>query len=304
MRQEFKDPKVEKETCDCTDGDFECDFNFVRNSDGKCERRGDLVILNGQCKAFDEDTTFLGSSGYRQIPGDDCKRTSETKQDDPIERKCSDAVGTPEHTQNPFVGNSFLERIYLERTDSSGGDDETIIARTSKNRIYLSKDHGKTWVEILQGIHVKFIVPHRYFNDVVYFITANRRIYYSVDRGNTIQEAEDKAPTYADKDYRPIMNFHPKHKDWIIWTGVKDKKCVTATVRLPSVMIVGIIGRHSGASSGNASLFLQFPGGGSMTSSSIVMLGQMSPYRMKITRGSLCQAATFLMRRTCISMIS
>jgi hypothetical protein len=232
MRQEFKDPVPQKEQCECTDQDFECDFNFVRNEDGKCERKGDLIIPDDQCKAFDDDTTFTGTSGYRQIPGDDCKRTKDTHQDDPKEWKCSEAVGPPKsghpaNTQVSFPGKAFLYRVYLERTDSGAGDDETIVAQTDKGNVYLSKDHGKTWTEILKDVKIEYIIPHTYFNNVIYFIGANRKVYYSVDRGNDIQEFEDKPPTYPDPTHHwPIMSFHPKHKDWIIWVGVKDRECV------------------------------------------------------------------------------
>jgi hypothetical protein len=232
LKQEFRDPEVMTEQCDCTIADFECDFNFVRSEDRKeCEQKGNLIVPEGQCKAFDADTTFQGSSGWRLIPGNDCKRGSGAQKDEPVERKCSEAVGAPatgqpDSKQHPFAGNAFLERYYLERTAAGSGDDETIVARTSKDKIYLSKDHGKTWNEILKDVHVKFIIPHPYFNDVIYFLTANKEVYYSTDRGNNIREFGTKAPTYPDERHWPIMNFHPSHKDWIIWVGVKDKKCV------------------------------------------------------------------------------
>jgi hypothetical protein len=234
LKQEFKDPEVHNEPCECTDADFECDFNFVRSTDGEvCIRKGNLIVPDGECKAFDEDTTFLGSSGWRLIPGNDCERGSGEQKDAPIYRKCSEAVGAPAsrnvtHIQTPFTGSDFVDKIYLERTETSTGEDESIIARTSNGGIYLSKDHGKTWNEIeeLKKAEVKYIIPHTYFNDVIYFVCGNKDVYYSVDRGNNVRKFGTSAPSYPDSHYWPIMNFHPKHKDWIIWVGVKDKSCV------------------------------------------------------------------------------
>lgn len=230
VNQEFKDPEVKTEPCECGEADFECDFNFVRSPDGtECIRSGDLIVPDGECKALGEDDTFLGSSGWRLIPGNDCKRRDGKQKDDPEPRNCSEAVGAPAneeitHTQQTFVGNSFIDKIYLERTDSSSGDDESIVASTNNGHIFLSKDHGKTWEEILKDVRVKFIIPHSYFNDVIYFVCENKEVYYSVDRGNNIRKFGIDAPAYPDQRYWPnIMNFHPKHKDWIIWVGVKDK---------------------------------------------------------------------------------
>lgn len=234
IKQEFKDPEVHTEPCECTDADFECDFNFVRSKDHKdCIRKGTLIIPDGECKASDEDATFPDSSGWRLIPGNDCKRVSGKQKDDPIPRKCTEAVGAPAsgnitHKLSAFTGTYFTEKIYLERTETSTGEDESIVATTDKGPISLSKDHGKTWKEIreLKEAEVKYIIRHPYFNDVIYFVCKNKNVYYSVDRGNNVRKFGSNAPSYPDSRYWPIMNFHPKHKDWIIWVGVTDESCV------------------------------------------------------------------------------
>ena len=235
IKQEFKDPEVHSEPCKCTVADFECDFNFVRKKlDSKeCEPKGNLIIPNGECKVFDDDTTFLGSSGWRLIPGNDCERGDGEQKDDPILWKCSQAVGAPAggdptSKQTPFTGSHFKEKIYLERSETSTGEDESIVARTSRGQIYLSKDHGKTWdvIKELKNAEVKYIIPHPYFNDVIYFVCDNKDVYYSVDRGDNVRKFGAGAPSFPDSNYWPIMNFHPKHKDWIIWVGVEDKSCV------------------------------------------------------------------------------
>lgn len=231
LKKEFEDPVVKTEPCECTDADFECDFNFVRSADRKdCTQEGSLVVPEGQCKA--EGDKYQGSSGWRLIPGNDCKRTSGKQKDDPVERECGGNIPPPasgniEKTQHSFDGAFFTEIIYRERTEKSNGNDETIIARTSKNHIFLSKDHGKTWDEILKDVRVEQIYPHPHQNDVIYFITSGKKVYYSVDRGNNIRPFGVDVPTYADEDhFWPTMSFHPKYKDWIIWTGVRDQECV------------------------------------------------------------------------------
>lgn len=225
LKEEFKDPQAMFEPCECTNADFECDFNFIRNPDRtECLPAGPLIIPEGECSAFDADTTFPGSSGWRLIPGNDCKRTDGQQKDDPIPRKCADAASPPasgdtDQMLTQFEGDFFREKIYLERTELSVGDDETIVMRTSENKIYLSKDSGKTWDHILADTVIEYIIPHPYFNDIIYFVEDSGTVHYSVDRGDNIRRFE--TPALPDNDY-PLMSFHPKHKDWIIWTGVKD----------------------------------------------------------------------------------
>jgi hypothetical protein len=227
LKREFIDPQVESEPCDCTDADFECDYNFVRNEDRtECvlPKHVPLPIPCMACKAFGPDDTFMASNGWRLIPGNDCKRPKGPQKDDPIETKCVDAVGPPSSGEvdvvvNDHKGQSFLSKVYLERTGVSSGSDETILMRTDYG-VYMSIDHGKTFEEILVDKEVIGIIPHPYFNDIVFFPTPTKKLYYSTERGKNIREVEVPLPRNTDR--LPIMSFHPKNKDWIIWTGAAD----------------------------------------------------------------------------------
>jgi len=225
MKKEFKDPVPKLTPCDCTDLDFECDYNYVRNSDRtQCVRAGSLVVPEDACKAFGPDDTFKGSSGWRLIPGNDCIRPSGAQKDDLVDIKCVDAIGAPssgkiDHTQQVFSASSFRNKVYLERTSLSTGDDETVLVHT-EDGVFISHDHGKIWQEIKVDKEIVAIYPHKYFNDVVFFITATTEVYYSVERGRNIRSFE--APYPPNIDRLPAMSFHPKYKDWIIWTGAKD----------------------------------------------------------------------------------
>ena len=224
LKKEFRQPVVITKQCDCTDEDFECDFNFIRSDDRKeCKRAGSLVLPAGACRAFGPDDTFMGSSGWRLIPGNDCKRVGREQKDDPIPRKCSEAMGAPmsaeiEHTQKAFDG-SHSSKHYLERTGISKGDDETILMRTDEGQVWLTHDHGKKWEQVLKDEKILSIYTHGYFKDVVYFLTPTERVFYSVDRGDNIHSFEAPLPPHRSC---PAMTFHPKNKDWIIWTGGKD----------------------------------------------------------------------------------
>lgn len=62
------------------------DYNFVRNGD-KCISVGPEPIGPGVCTG-NPDQTYMGSSGYRLIPGNTCTKSSGAK-DEPVSKKCS-----------------------------------------------------------------------------------------------------------------------------------------------------------------------------------------------------------------------
>lgn len=69
----YREPIVENEVCECQSQDFECDFNFVRDSAGECvlAKGAKLPIPPNECK--NPKDTYKGPSGYRKIPGNACK---------------------------------------------------------------------------------------------------------------------------------------------------------------------------------------------------------------------------------------
>jgi hypothetical protein len=118
----YKEPVVENEVCECQDQDFECDFNFVRGSDGKCVLApgAKLPIPPNECKNPKDE--YKGPSGYRKIPGNSCKggKTNE----EAISRKCEDGKWTlPAVQETVLLTHQLflprpLARSWLHRTNS------------------------------------------------------------------------------------------------------------------------------------------------------------------------------------------
>ncbi|OTA52847.1 vacuolar protein sorting/targeting protein 10 [Hypoxylon sp. EC38] len=237
IKQEFKDPVPEFSPCDCTDADFECDFNFVRDGD-ECKPAGPIAAPEGACKEDNPDGTFMGSSGWRLIPGNECKRTGGDQKDKQKEWKCSDTHQSPkppgstevEHTQTPFEGDfDRFDKHYLERGELDERDSETIIARPYKaltlkaGDIFITHDHGKNWTKPKlpgnEGIYA--IVTHPYVKDMAFLLTREKKVFYTVDRGRTFDyfEPRDEPDTSLE---RAPLSFHPDRPDWLIWHG---KKC-------------------------------------------------------------------------------
>ena len=224
IEAKFMDARPEFEPCTCTKQDFECDFNFVRSEDRtQCIPSGPLPVPEGACK--DPEDTFKGSSGWRLIPGNQCMRKGGEALDQEAERPCKDSVKTPPTgvvvvEKTFFDAASFGEWHYLERTKNSPKEetDETVIMRTSEQDTYLTRDHGKTWELILDGEPITKIVPHTYFNDVVYFLTGGEKVHYSINRAEKFSYFW--APEWpSELRDLPTIRFHPDYKDWLLWAG-------------------------------------------------------------------------------------
>ena len=224
--EEFKDPIPQFEPCACSKQDFECDYDFLPSQDGeKCMPAAVMSPPEGKCK--NPDDKFMGSSGFRLIPGNNCDRKAKgaVELDKEVERSCADAIKPPVSGEistevTPFPAGRFEEYFYLEDFELSQSRDETVVMRTDEREVYRTSDAGKTWTQILNDEVITAIYPHTYFNDVVFFLTPGKTVHYSYDRGETIHQFE--APAEPTRDKLPILSFHPDYKDWLIWTGAVE----------------------------------------------------------------------------------
>ena len=231
VKKKFKEEHSQFEPCTCTEEDYECDYNFKRSEDRKeCVPAGVLPVPQDVCKG--EEEKFKGPSGWRLIPGNACDPKEGPGLDKEQERECKETKGAPvsgkiSHEITSFKASSFGETFYFERTEKSTGDDETVIMRTSENKIYITKDHGKTWDHLLKDKkeEITAIYPNPYFNDWVFFLTPSKKVYYSRNRGATIDDFDvEKEPN---RDRLPVLSFHPNYDNWFIWTGAADCKTKT-----------------------------------------------------------------------------
>lgn len=232
VSKNFEDPEEDRETCKCTKKDFECDYNFKRDNEGKCVKDGPIIPPEGACEGG--KTTFKGSSGYRLIPGNDCKGGEDLSKE--VERECKETTTPPVTGEiatevTKFEGEKFIEYYYLERETNSAGEDETVVMRTDRHEVYKSRDHGKHWEPILKDEKILALYPHQYDNDRIYMITPSEKVFYSKDRLSNVHSFEVK--TAPNRDGVEVLSFHPKQKDWLIWAGSRECKsngdeCLTA----------------------------------------------------------------------------
>ncbi|GAA6013403.1 hypothetical protein JCM11491_006065 [Sporobolomyces phaffii] len=209
----WNDPVGMEENCPCDDEDFECDYNFAPDGMGNCVPVGPESIPAGQCRK--EGDEFLGSSGFRLIPGNTCDRQRGVKKDEPKMKPCHAGQANPglvSHQSFTFPG-LVLDQSYF-------GDSHTILAFTSKNRVWQSTNEGFSWNEALgSNTHVLAMMMHTYARSRAYLVTdsPSRQIYYTTDRAQTWKSFN--APAEPNGFGIPLLDFHPLREDWLIWTG-------------------------------------------------------------------------------------
>ncbi|KAI0923357.1 vacuolar protein sorting/targeting protein PEP1 [Taiwanofungus camphoratus] len=209
--EKFADPVGHEDDCPCTDEDYECDYNFVRQGD-ECVPSGPEPIPAGVCSAQDPNQTYKGSSGFRLIPGNTCNRDAGLKKDEPKEKPCSQAQpaeGEILHQLFEFPA-PILQFAYFK-------DSTTILVRLGDNSIWQSSNEGYTWQQIHPEEHFVAFYHHSYSNDRAYLITNSKRYWYTTDTGKNWVALDGPLP--PNNFGLQILHFHPMKSDYLIWTG-------------------------------------------------------------------------------------
>ena len=239
----FKEAVPKTTPCQCTDEDFECDYNFVPDFEGKdkkCKPTTALRPPKGSCKK--KGDTFKDRSGFVKIPGNDCTGEDKVGKSGEIDRPCEEFAnprpsdGTVSREYTAFEADRFLQKIYLERSLTSSGVDETLVMSVRRGpgiSIWLSKNQGKEWMRLLEDVDdILYIVPHQYEHDRFFVITGGDEGYVFSNRGDTM--VRFKQPSKALPASNPL-SFHYDEKEWLIWTGaVNCEKANSPDCRLDS----------------------------------------------------------------------
>ncbi|OCF42192.1 signal sequence binding protein [Kwoniella heveanensis CBS 569] len=205
----FEDPVGHEENCACTDDDYECDFNFVKQG-GECVPVGPEPVPAGVCNKPDDK--YLGSSGYRKIPGNTCENRSGEGKDSPIMKPCSSA--RPENGQVSHVTHEFDATITQHQYFPGS---QSILLQLSDGTIWQSSNEGFSWKQLFDHETFLGVTMHSFANERAYLLTNSKKIYHTTDYGrswNTIT-----APEMPNSLAIPILDFHPTKSDWLIYTG-------------------------------------------------------------------------------------
>jgi photosystem II stability/assembly factor-like uncharacterized protein len=208
MGEEFHDPEVHDDKCPCEEHDYECDYNYVR-SNGKCVPSGPEHIPSTQCTLGTPDEKYMGSSGYRKIPGNKCEGGS--RMDEPMSKDCSEAEpaeGAIVHQIYPFPSDIVQSEYFKES--------KTVLIRLADLTIWQSSNEGYTWEQRFPGERFLAFYMHTHSNERAYLITDSKKFYYTTDTGRHWFSSE--APSPANTFGAQVLRFQTK-SDYLIWIG-------------------------------------------------------------------------------------
>ncbi|KAH9832479.1 Oligoxyloglucan reducing end-specific cellobiohydrolase [Rhodofomes roseus] len=209
--EEFHEPIEHEESCPCTDEDYECDYNFVRQGD-QCVPVGPEPIPAGVCPPDNPNAMYMGSSGYRLIPGNTCDRERGVKKNDPISKPCANA----QPAEGEIVHQIFefpapvVQFAYFK-------DSTTILVRLEDHTVWQSSNEGYTWQQVQPGERFVAFYHHAYSHDRAYLITGTKQFYYTTDTGKTWLPMNGPLP--PNNLGLQILHFHPVISDYLIWSG-------------------------------------------------------------------------------------
>jgi len=212
VAEKFKDPVGREENCVCTDEDYECDYNYVLDGN-ECVLAGPQQIPAGQCKNAGD--TFLGSSGYRKVPGNTC--ITQGKPKDALKvNDCSQGVAAPgqvSHQRFEFP-SLVVDQSYF------GGDSHSILAFCADNTAWISLNEGFTWSQVRPGSTFLSMTMHPYFRKRAYLVGSSRTVWWTPDAGTSWRSFD--MPTDANGLGLDLLDFHPRRDNWLIFTGSRD----------------------------------------------------------------------------------
>jgi hypothetical protein len=211
--EKHNDPVEHEDNCACTDTDYECDFNFIRQGND-CVAVGPEPVPAGVCKSDDPNQTYKGSSGWRKVPGNTC--VGGIQKDEKVDKKCSMAQppeGNVIHQTFEFPAK-IVQYAYFK-------EGKTILVRLNDFSMWMSSNEGYAWTQLTFKETSRFVAfyHHKYSPDRAYLITESETFFYTTDTGRTWNFAT--APTPPNTFGAQVLHFHP-NSDMLIWAGNRD----------------------------------------------------------------------------------
>ncbi|KAG8725549.1 vacuolar protein sorting/targeting protein PEP1 [Ceratobasidium sp. 395] len=212
--EKFIEAPEHEDDCPCEDEDYECDYNYVRQGD-KCVAAGPEPIPADVCKQGTSTEKYMGSSGYRLIPGNTCNRDKGVQKDKKVEKSCSEAQKPPGEVSHqtaffkrPIVGNWYFKEA------------KTVLLQLDDGTVHQSSNEGYSWTMLQNGHYFIAVYLHEFSHDRAYLFTDKAQMYYTTDTAQ--QWLPMNLPTPPNGLGIGLLSFHPLQSDWLIFTGSRD----------------------------------------------------------------------------------
>lgn len=214
VRKLFEDLQLKEEICDeCTEKDYECSFEFIRNENGQCVPDYQLLSISDSCSNSKDDTVKL--MPMQLLKASQCKKELYIN---PEDVSCTGISGNDNDEEKILVvENQFDSNIvFYQYFDTI--QEESIVIGTMRDGVYISHDSGEAVKRFDTDDDIVEVVFNPYFNTSAYFFGASGTLYVTNDRGNSFYITE--LPEARQLGFP--LEFHAKDENTFIYYGGKN----------------------------------------------------------------------------------
>ncbi|KAI8902073.1 hypothetical protein BC833DRAFT_521459 [Globomyces pollinis-pini] len=224
--KKFAQQKPIETSCECSDFDYECDIGYkpdLKKTSLVCTLIGQVRDQPLDCKV---GSKYLGSSGYRLLPGDKCKG-GDDKRAEKVTRECQRLPGSNKPAEDPVSRASTFPSHVSEILEVRSTN--ATIVLTEEGIVWVSTDQGGSWKKLGFNEPVLKIVPHDTIDKRLFLFTDDK-IFISND--GLMKGADGLAELKTPEPYNvlgiPVIDFHPTEPEWYTFvSGGRD--CLSKT---------------------------------------------------------------------------
>ncbi|KAL6926932.1 hypothetical protein ACO0SA_004015 [Hanseniaspora valbyensis] len=215
--KEFEDLEADIELCECTEDDFECSINFVKDSNNNCVQDISLITASGVC---------LESKSDVEVPVKQLKKNNLCKNSNKfnIEKETI-------HCKNMGISKGDDKIIIHDSTDFDSDifkyqyfntwEQDSILVRTTKGTLYISTDGGESFKKFDQLEPNETIVEilfNKYHGKYAYVLTSQNNLFVTSDAGKSFTKNVNAIPTDTIQLMFPI-DVNAKDANKLIYYG-------------------------------------------------------------------------------------
>ncbi|KAL6931197.1 related to Vacuolar protein sorting/targeting protein 10 [Hanseniaspora guilliermondii] len=194
LRTEFKDLDPMIDICECTEDDFECEAEFVKDSNGNCILDKALVTESGICLKDKSSTIDLP---VKRLKFNNVCKNSNKFNIDKETLKC-EQLGISKGDDKIIVHDMLeFDGKVVKYQYFNTWEKNSILVRTEVGSLYVSTDAGITFKKfnsLEKGEKIVEVLFNKFFGKIAYILTSNNNVFVTDNAGETFIKHSDAIP--------------------------------------------------------------------------------------------------------------
>ncbi|CAI4037670.1 hypothetical protein SMKI_03G1470 [Saccharomyces mikatae IFO 1815] len=221
VNRAFEDLKLHETSCNsCARSDYECSFQFVKDSNGDCVPDYNLIVLSDICDK--SNGKHVSVKPLQLIKGDKCKTQMNIES---VDIPCDEVPKEGSNGKEIItIENKFDFKIQFYQYFDTVAD-ESLVMVDLRGDAYISHDGGQTIKKFeTGGEKIVEVVFNSYFNSSAYLFGSEGSIFSTHDRGHSFMIA--KLPEA--RQLGMPLDFNAKSQDTFIYYGGENCESIVS----------------------------------------------------------------------------